>query len=264
MPVLAGIGGALVVALAIVIGVWQARRPSAPTTQKETTAQPPAQPTAQAPPTPKPVAEVQIESQPADAELFLNGEALGVRTPTSLPADRVAGAEVRASKPGFEPAAVRVTRADIDRGRISLALVAEVPPTVVTGRAEFPFEVLRGSTVVSQRSDSHRFTVRGEQTLRISAPQVFLDRVVTVAPGRGTFNLNVPPLGRLSVRTAPSLERCRVSVGGLDFGTPPYPPIQYQPIVAGTHRVSLTCPDGSTRQELVVVEAARDRSVVIR
>ena len=55
-----------------------------------------------------------------------------------------------------------------------------------------------------------------------------------------------------------------MSIGGRDFGTPPYPPIPFQSIVAGGHRVQLTCPDGSVREENVAVEADRDRAAVFR
>jgi serine/threonine protein kinase len=257
-PLVAAAGGVAVL-LAIVIGAWLAWRTPLPpltglrtNTTRETTT-PPVSAT-----------EVRIESDPADAELYLNGAALGLRTPTTLPIDRLRGAEVRAAKAGFEPVTVRVAAADIEQRRLVLRLTPEAPPIAVSGSAPFAFEVLSGRTVVSRAATSHRFTIRGDQTLRVRAPEYFLDRAVPIVPGRSAITLYVPPLGRLSVRTTPSLERCKVSIAGRDFGTPPYPPIQYQPIVAGTHRVQLTCPDGSIKQEPVTVEAARDRSITFR
>ena len=205
-----------------------------------------------------------FDSDPSEAELFVNGVSLGLRTPATISADRLRGAEVRAEKAGFEPAVVRIAAADLERRRVTLALVPEAPPVVVTGRAAFPFEVLSGRAVLSPLATTHRFTVRGEPPLRVRAPEYFLNRSVTITPGRRAVTLYVPALGRLSVRTSPSLERCRVSIGGRDFGTPPYPPIQYQPIVAGTHRLQLNCPDGSIKQEPVTVEASRDRSILFR
>jgi hypothetical protein len=255
-PLVAAGGGAAVL-LAIVIGAWLAwRTPLTPLTGVRTN-------TTRETTTPPVLAtQVRIESDPTDAELFLNGAALGLRTPATLPIDRLRGAEVRAAKSGFEPVTVRVAGADIEQRRLFLRLTPEAPPIAVSGSAPFAFEVVSGRTVVSRAATSHRFTIRG--ALRVRAPEYFLDRAVPIAPGRSAITLYVPPLGRLSVRTTPSLERCKVSIAGRDFGTPPYPPIQYQPIVAGTHRVQLTCPDGSIKQEPVTVEAARDRSITFR
>jgi hypothetical protein len=124
--------------------------------------------------------------------------------------------------------------------------------------------VVSGRTVISRAATSHRFTLRGEQTVRVRAPQYYLDRAVTIPAGKPAVTLVVPALGRLSVRVSPVLERCRVLVGGREFGTPPYPPVPYQAIVAGAHRVQLVCPDGATREETVTVEAARDRAAIFR
>ena len=207
---------------------------------------------------------IEIVSEPGGAALFLNGTALGVQTPARMPADRLRNAELRAEKTGFEPAVRRLSASDLEQRRVSLQLAPLLPETLVTGHAAFPFEVVSGRTVVSPLGTSHRFTVRGEQTLRLRAPDVFFDRAVTIAPGSGSTALSVPDIGHLSVRTSPSLERCRVSVAGRDFGAPPYPPIARQPIVAGSHRVQLTCADGRILRQSVVVEPKSDRRVLFR
>jgi hypothetical protein len=182
----------------------------------------------------------------------------------AIPVDRLRNAELRLVKPGYNPLVVRVTPEDAARSALSLQLVQEAPEIVVSGSAPFEFEVLSGRTVISRANTSHRFTIRGDQTLRVRAPEYYLDRAVTIPPGKPAVTLFVPPLGRLSVRVSPLLERCRVSVDGREFGTPPYPPVPYQSIVAGAHRVQLTCPDGGVRTENVTVEAARDRAAVFR
>jgi len=256
LPTPALVGGALAVALAVGVVIWL-MRPATPVAPVDGPVKKPNAPAVQA------EVNVDIQSEPSDAELFVNGKPLGKRTPATVAADSIKGKEIRAEKAGYEPATVRVLQADIDRRGLQIKLVAEPPSIVVTGSADFPFEVLRGNTVVSELNDTHRFTVRGPQILRLRAREVFFERVVTITGDRSTVALSVPGLGKLSVRTTPSLERCTVSVGGLDFGNPPYPPIQHQPIVAGTHRVQLRCPDGSTRQETVVVEADRERAPVL-
>jgi hypothetical protein len=40
--------------------------------------------------------------------------------------------------------------------------------------------------------------------------------------------------------------------------------VSLQSIVAGTHRVKLTCPDGSVREENATVQAATDTFAVFR
>jgi serine/threonine protein kinase len=256
------LAGAAAVGLAIVVGAWLAwRTPPIPSGAGQTAG------TANArtpPPATAARAEVRLESTPADAEVFLNGVALGAKTPVAIPIDRLRNAELRLVKPGYDPLVVRVTPEDVARQALSLQLVEEAPPIVVSGSAPFAFEVLSGRTVISRAATSHRFTVRGDQTLRVRAPDYYLDRSVTIPPGKPAVTLYVPPLGRLSVRVSPSLERCRVSVDGREFGTPPFPPVPYQSVVAGAHRVQLTCPDGSVRTENVTVEAARDRAAVFR
>lgn len=248
------------VLLAATAGAWLAWRTPAPpagTAGAGASGSTPQPPTAAS-------AQVRLESTPADAEVFVNGVSLGVRTPAAVPAERLRNAELRLVRPGYDPLVVQVTPEDAAREALSFELAAEAPPIVVTGSAPFAFEVVSGRTVISRAATSHRFTIRGDQALRVRAPDYFLDRAVTIPPGKPAVTLYVPPLGRLSVRVSPALERCRVSVGGREFGTPPYPPVPYQSIVAGVHRVQLTCPDGSVRAQNVTVEAARDRAAVFR
>jgi Protein kinase domain/PEGA domain len=250
------------VALAVLVGVWLAVRTPTPLPvtggggASANRGKPPVAGVA--------VAQMRIESSPADAEVFLNGASLGTRTPADIPAERLRNAELRLVKPGYAPLAVRLTPADIAKKTMSFPLVAEAALITVSASAPFEFEVLSGRTVVSRAATSHRFTVRGEQTLRVRAPDYYLDRAVTIPAGKPAVTLSVPALGRLSVRVSPALERCRVSVGGRDFGTPPFPPVPYQAIVAGNHRVELKCEDEAVIQQIVTVEAARDRAAIFR
>lgn len=258
--------GALVAGMmAVGIGAWLALRSPTPaaTTAGTTNAgeKPSSGGTAATPPAA--AAEMRIDSDPSDAEVFVNGVALA-RTPTAAVIDRLRNAELRVVKAGYESRVVRVSAEDLARGELSIRLTAEAPPVTVSGSAPFEFEVLRGQTVISATAASHRFTVKGEQTLRVRALRYYLDRAVTIPAGRQSVTLSVPALGRLAVRVSPALERCRVSVGGRDFGDPPYPPVPYLPIVAGAHRVQLTCPEGEPHQEMVTIEAARDRTVLFR
>ena len=77
------------------------------------------------------------------------------------------------------------------------------------------------------------------------------------ASGRVTYT--VPEAGFLSIRTHD--ETCTVLVGDRDLGVPP---IAEQRVASGTHRVSLRCPDGSTRGTTVTLRPGERRVEVIR
>lgn len=263
-PIVLVSGGATVALLALLVAFFTLRTPTAKPQTPATGAASDGPARSSAAPAPPPVVELRIETQPADAEVFVNGASLGARTPLTTPVDRLRNAEIKLVKPGYDPLTVRPTADDLAKPTLSFPLVAEAPPIVVTGSAPFPFEVVNGRTVVSRAAPTHRFTIRGAQTLRVRAPDYFLDRAVAIPAGRPAVTLYVPALGRLSVRTSPSLERCHVSIGGRDFGTPAYPPVPFQSIVSGPHVVRLTCPDGSVHDQTVTVEADRDRAAVFR
>jgi hypothetical protein len=58
-----------------------------------------------------------------------------------------------------------------------------------------------------------------------------------------------------------TLETCKVFIGGRDFG---YPPLNAQPVAAGSYDLQLRCPDGTTRSSHLAVSAGETRTEVIR
>ncbi len=209
--------------------------------------------------TPPTHAVVRITSDPDGASIAIDGHDTGLVTPNDVRVAPGTRPRVVVSKRGYRPAEARLSDTDLQAGRLDLTLPREeTVPVTITGT--YPFEVLENGRVISAEASSHSFTTTGPRTLRLRAPEYFLDRVVEVQPGnRRRIDLDAPELGRLTVRT--SLETCNVAIGDRSLG---FPPIVDQPIVAGSHVVSLSCPDGDRRQVRVVIAPGEPHLEIIK
>ncbi|MBI1874720.1 MAG: protein kinase [Acidobacteria bacterium] len=134
------------------------------------------------------------------------------------------------------------------------------PLTLITIEGEYPFEVLDGPRVISERSETHELKVPAPRTLLLRAPEYLLAQVIKVEAGRDRVqHFTAPLLGKLTIRTP--LETCSVMIGGRDFG---FPPIVDQPLVARSYRVELRCPTGPGASAIVVVPPGETRVRIIR
>jgi serine/threonine-protein kinase len=132
--------------------------------------------------------------------------------------------------------------------------------TSITIEGEYPFEVLDGPRVISEKSETHELKVPAPRTLLLRAPEYLLAEIIKVEPGRDRVQrFTAPQLGRLTIRTP--LETCSVIIGGRDFG---FPPIVNQPLVARSYRVELKCPTGLGASAIVVVPPGESRVRIIR
>jgi hypothetical protein len=91
--------------------------------------------------------------------------------------------------------------------------------------------------------------------MQLKGPEYFLDATVVVDPS--TRHAQAPDLGRLQLRIP---EVCSAAIGGRNLGEPPYPEMQ---LAAGSYRVQMTCPDGSTRNVPIVIRPGELRPAVI-
>jgi serine/threonine-protein kinase len=142
------------------------------------------------------------------------------------------------------------------------AVPAPAPPPVKTAPANvavtfsgtYPFEVWDGSRLVSAAARSHQLPPQQNgKTLRIVAPEVFLDQQVRVNGGDDQrFEHAAPGLGRIEIRAARG--ECKAMVGKKDLGYGPWPP---QNAVVGEHRVTLVCPDDQNPIQHVLVTQGR-------
>ena len=198
-------------------------------------------------------------SDPEGARILVGGEESGV-TPADIALDDLQSGRVRLSKRGYRAQDVRPTSSQIEQGVVLVKLENEPTGITVLVSGSYPFEIWDGSRKLSASAQRHEIVVDSARTLRMRSSDVLLDQAFRVEGSAGSrTSAQAPALGRLTLRTP--LETCKVVVGGHDFG---YPPLNEQPIVAGSHEVSLKCPDGTTKTSQVSITAGQTRTEVVR
>ena len=118
----------------------------------------------------------------------------------------------------------------------------------------YDFEVWDGSRKISDAAKSHELPpqVNGK-TLRLKAPDVFLDHAFKVEGGsENRFEYAAPGLGRIEIRAANGA--CKAMIGKRDLGFGPWREI---PAAAGDYRVDLICPDGQNPFNQITVTQGR-------
>jgi hypothetical protein len=199
---------------------------------------------------------LQVHSQPPGARVVLDGRDTGLVTPASVTLGEPHPREVELRLDGHETAREPVSPDIVERGTMTMTLTAvpEEPPPVpvpspapaptvtvtVTGAYRFS---LSGCGVTQAVSQTHTVKVVAPCTLRLRAPDYFLDtmRTVTAVAG-GRVELAAPPLGNVQLRSRH--EDCTLLLGGRAVGSPP---VDLE-IAAGTYSAALQCPDGQTLQ----------------
>ncbi len=224
-------------------------------------------------PAPPPRVAVTITSDPAGAELAVDGVGTGRVTPTEIQVDVGAASlpSVTLTSATHKPVTARLTSADVEKRSLLLRLEALPPPpkpqaqvqpappppevlTKVAMAGEYPFEVLDGSRVISASATTHAFTVKGKPRLRIRNPDYFLDQPVQT-DGAKSFEWTAPGLGKLFLRAR---ERCTVTVAGRNLGEPP---IQ-ETMAAGTYTAEVAC-DGQVKRQTFSIAAGETSKVAV-
>lgn len=172
-------------------------------------------------------------------------------TPESTPAPppAAAPAELPAAPPS--PAPELVPASPPPPTPVEPAAVTPAPASLrISG--SYPFEVLQGIRQISPPASSHSLQLpAGRATLRLRSREYFLSQSVSLdLRGGERRSVEAPALGTISVFAA--LETCRVQIDAERVG---YPPIARRPIVVGSHRVVLICPDGAEDVRRVEVSA---------
>jgi len=144
----------------------------------------------------------------------------------------------------------------------SAAAPAPPPAPAPTARATvavsisgaYDFEVWDGSRKISDLAKSHELPLQvNGKTLRLKAPEVFLDHAVKVDGGaENRFEYTAPGLGRIEIRAANGA--CKAMIGKKDLGFGPWREI---PAAAGDYRVDLVCPDGQNPFNQITVTQGR-------
>lgn len=118
-----------------------------------------------------------------------------------------------------------------------------------------------GSRSISAAATTHELLPQPNgKTLRLVAPDVFLDQPIRVDGGEEKrFEYSPPGLGKIDIRAARG--DCKIIVGKRDLGFGPFPPVN---AVAGDHQVSLVCPDGQNPVYQTTVSQGRTARVVFQ
>ena len=208
---------------------------------------------------PTSAAHVKLVSDPEGARITINGNESGV-TPADIALDDLKGGRVRLSKRGYRASDVKASASQLDSGVVLVKLENEPTGIAVQVSGSYPFEVWDGARRISAAASRHDLVIESSRTLRLKSSDVLLDMPLKVEGSAGSrLAASAPALGRLTLRTP--LETCKVVVGGHDFG---YPPLNEQPMTAGTHEVSLKCPDGTSKDVDVTITAGQTRTEVVR
>ncbi len=250
---------------AVAVAIALTGRGGGPTTSTSTTstasggspaAGTPASPGASSPAS---AARVKLVSDPEGARSTINGNESGV-TPADITLDDLKGGRVRLSKRGYRASDVKATTSQLDSGVVLVKLENEPTGIALQVSGTYPFEVWDGARKISSAASKHDLVIESARTLRLRSSEVLLDMPLKVEGSAGSrLAASAPALGRLTLRTP--LETCKVVVGGHDFG---YPPLNEQPMTAGTHQVSLKCPDGTSKDVDVTITAGQTRTEVVR
>jgi len=218
---------------------------------------PPGAPAAPAAPA-SPIADrVKLVSDPEGARVVIGGRDSGV-TPADIALNDVRDGKVRVSKRGFRSMEVRASQ--VQNGVALVKLDAEPTGISVELSGSYPFEVWDAGKKISAASTRHDISLESSRTIRLRSSEVLLDLPVKIDGQPGSrASAEAPALGKLTLRTP--LETCKIVIGGRDFG---YPPLNEQPMAAGSHEVELKCPDGTSKQATVSITPGQTHTEVIR
>jgi hypothetical protein len=195
--------------------------------------------------------EFVVSSTPAGAHISVNGADTGKVTPAAVPLGAKLPSSVQLSLKGYQPLTVSVTDADLKAGGKEFRLVRESGPVHLTISAGYPFELIQGSKVISAPAARHEITIQpGTGTVIARSADVFLNSPVSLDFQRAEANVTLPALGTISVFAA--VETCKVTIDDQDAG---FPPIAARKIAAGSHAVSIKCPDGKGETQRTTVSA---------
>ncbi len=190
-----------------------------------------------------------LKTDPPGAAVTLDGQKLTTVTPLELALDPAVEHRVAVALEGHTSQEVRLLPGQVPAD-LFLKLEPAGPQGAVAIASDYPLDVLWRGRVLARDQLSPRVSVPGgKHTLTLVAGTVFLKTDVAVSvTGGGETAIEAPGLGKLNIRALP--DNCQVAVDGTFVD---YPPILNKAVVAGTHTVSFTWPDGKKAQETVEV-----------
>jgi hypothetical protein len=198
-----------------------------------------------------------VSSVPSGAQIVVNGTDTGKETPAVVPIPGGMPGTVELSLKGYQPLSATVSADDLREGKREFRLTREAGPVKLTMSGSYPFEIVQGGRVVSKSAKSHSITLQpGGGSVVARSAEYLLNQPVSIDFQRAASDIAVPAPGLLDVFSA--VETCSIVVDGTDLG---FPPIARKPIAAGSHKVTLKCPDGKDDSKTVSVSAGEHQQV---
>ncbi|HUF49126.1 MAG TPA: serine/threonine-protein kinase [Vicinamibacterales bacterium] len=203
---------------------------------------------------------LQITSEPAGASIALNGVETGQVTPADVTLTGTLPAAIRLSLDGHQPLTGEITEADLGSGSRAFRLRAEPRPVRLTATAGYPFEIVRGSTVLSAAATEHDLTIQpAEGRVLARSSQYLLNEPLPIDFQRARVTVELPAPGQLAVFSV--VETCKVFIAGQDLG---YIPLAGRAVASGRHTVEIRCDDGRTDRQTTTVAPGQLTKVEFR
>jgi hypothetical protein len=130
----------------------------------------------------------------------------------------------------------------------------------VSLNGNYPFEVFDGNKSISPAATTHDLKQPAGKSLRVSAPQYFLNQTIRVdGSSNQPFEWATPGLGSMDVRS--QQETCEVVIAGKKLGNPP---LSIKEIAAGQYKVDLVCGGDTIKSHYATVRAGQTYVAAIR
>jgi hypothetical protein len=198
-----------------------------------------------------------VTSVPSGAKILLNGSDTGKTTPSVVSFAGKATRSLELSLKGYATITSPISDADVKTGAKEFKFEREAGPVRLTLSGPYPFEVYQGSKLLDSSATHHEVTAQpGAGAVVVKNADLMLSATIPVDYQRSSMEATLPGTGTLAVFA--SVETCKVTVDGEDLGFPPIPPKR---IAAGTHSVTLKCPQGKDDTRRVTVSAGERTAV---
>ena len=184
-----------------------------------------------------------ISSQPPGAWVELDGARLDGLTPMDLELSPVEDYQLTVGKPGFTSQTVQIqSGGELPEEPIILSPASK--PGTLRVRSTYPLSLRGEGRVLADVSGLPAAELKiGRHTVTLYAPEVFLNRPITVEIKEGeTTTVDAPPLGKFSVRAFPG--NCTFTVDGIVSEAPPF---DNKPIIVGQHTFVFEWPGGQRK-----------------
>lgn len=178
-------------------------------------------------------------------------------TPSAAPGATTPRAGSATPAPATAPGAATAAVAKPDA---AAAAPKAAPMVSVSLSGGYPFEVFDGTRSISGAATSHELKQPPGKTLRVEAPQYFLNQTVRVegSPNQ-PFDYAAPGLGSLDIRSVQ--ETCDILIGSQKLGNPP---LLVKEIAAGSHKIDLECGGEVVKSHYATVRAGQTYVAAIR